>query len=658
MSDISLNGSSIDDWFNDSDYNPNSPIEVSEFENISDYSDYENVNDQSIIDNDWLNVNTEYDENIRVIEDSNEEQSDSEVRKSKKKLRQVNKWRHNVSKNSKAQGLSHISIRGKHVRAPVTGPPCKCNKKCFTKIINSERDIIIDSFNNIASKEKQDTYLAGLIKVQAVNRHRPKNNSKPKNCSCYYKIRIGSTEKIMCKVAFCSFFGIGKSRVERIIKSIQNNVPSPVDKRGKQIKRGNQKKDQVIFQIEIHIDSFPSRIIHYSRHKNESVRYLSADLNISKMYELYMGDKNIKPNVTYDFYRNHFLTNFNLSFGYPRSDTCQKCDKLQNFITTAVDETSKKNFETEKKLHIMKADVFYADIKQKTLEAKIDTNKLEVLEFDYQQNLPLPHIPCGDVFYKRQLWVYNLCITSGRSGKSYFFLYDEATGRKGQNEVISFLYHYFSKIMDSQVETVFIFTDNCSAQNKNNALVQYLYTLAMGNIFGLKKIVHRYLEPGHSFLPCDRAFGLIEKKRRKLERVFLPEEYKNLITTTCKKFSVVPVHQDMILNYADHTKNFFKKNVTNRNKVKFSILSYRYMEYTDEGLYASISVNSTAKENFILQKINTQLSLPLPSQKLYNGPLAIKPAKLKDIKDLSSKYVPTLQSNDTIENSCSDTNED
>lgn len=207
---------------------------------------------------------------------------------------------------------------------------------------------------------------------------------------------------------------------------------------------------------------------------------------------------------------------------------------------------------------------------------------MEVLAFDYQHNLPLPHIPCGDVFYKRQLWVYNLCITSGRSGKSYFFLYDEATGRKGQNEVISFLHHYFSEIMDSQVETVFIFTDNCSAQNKNNALVQYLYTLAMGNLFGLKKIVHRYPEPGHSFLPCDRAFGLIEKKRRTLERVFLPEEYKSLIKSTCKKFSVVPVHQDMILNYSDHTKNLFKKNVTNRNIVKFSILSYRYMEYTDE----------------------------------------------------------------------------
>lgn len=189
-----------------------------------------------------------------------------------------------------------------------------------------------------------------MIKVQTVDRHRPINNSKPKKCSCYYKIRIGPTEKIVCKVAFCSMFGIGKSRVERIIKSIQNNVPSPVDKRGKQTKRGNQKKDLVIFQIETHIDSFQSRVSHYSRHKNENVRYLSADLNISKMHELYLkkhepntwksiheGNTSIKPNVTYDFYRNHFLTNFNLSFGYPRSDTCQKCDKLQNCITTAVD---------------------------------------------------------------------------------------------------------------------------------------------------------------------------------------------------------------------------------------------------------------------------------------------------------------------------------
>lgn len=65
------------------------------------------------------------------------------------------------------------------------------------------------------------------------------------------------------------------------------------------------------------------------------------------------------------------------------------------------------------------------------------------------------------------------------------------------------------------------------------------------------------------------------------------------------------------------------------------------MEYTKQGLNASISVHSTAKENFILKKPTTNvLSLPPPSYKLYNGPLGLKPAKLKDVRELSSKYVP------------------
>jgi len=64
------------------------------------------------------------------------------------------------------------------------------------------------------------------------------------------------------------------------------------------------------------------------------------------------------------------------------------------------------------------------------------------------------------------------------------------------------------------------------------------------------------------------------------------------------------------------------------------------MEYTKDGLYASISVHSTAKELFKLQKPNVQLSLPGSLSILYNSPLKIKEAKLKDVRDLASKYVP------------------
>lgn len=89
----------------------------------------------------------------------------------------------------------------------------------------------------------------------------------------------------------------------------------------------------------------------------------------------------------------------------------------------------------------------------------------------------------------------------------------------------------------------------------------------------------------------------------------------------------------MILNFAEHFKQLFKKIVTNRNKVTFSILSYRFMEYTKQGLNVSISVHSTAKENFILQKPSTKiLSLPPPSYKMYNVTIRIKTSQIKGCK--------------------------
>jgi len=59
-------------------------------------------------------------------------------------------------------------------------------------------------FNTIGNKEKQDTYIAGFIKLNSVARRRPSitDNSKPKSCSCTYFIRIKEVEKRVCKKAF------------------------------------------------------------------------------------------------------------------------------------------------------------------------------------------------------------------------------------------------------------------------------------------------------------------------------------------------------------------------------------------------------------------------------------------------------------------------
>ncbi|KAF0713010.1 NAD-dependent protein deacetylase Sir2B-like [Aphis craccivora] len=260
--------SSFDDTMGVSDYEfPNSPIEVSDFENMSEY--------EELLRKHVEETNNTYsvDDGVRVTEDSDENIT---VPRGKKKTKNINNWKRNKCKNANASGVEHYSSWETHFTEK--------NRARF----DEEKQKILSCFNQIGNKEKQDTYIAGLIKINDVVRHRPKNNTKPKSCTCIYKVRINHVEKVVCKKSFCSFFGVGKSRVERIVKLLQKNIPSPVDRRGKHRNRGNAKDDQILFQIDTHIQSFPSRQSHYSRSKNDEVRYLSPDLNVSKMYNLYL----------------------------------------------------------------------------------------------------------------------------------------------------------------------------------------------------------------------------------------------------------------------------------------------------------------------------------------------------------------------------------
>lgn len=47
-------------------------------------------------------------------------------------------------------------------------------------------------------------------------------------------------------------------------------------------------------------------------------------------------------------------------------------------------------------------------------------------------------------------------------------------------------------------------------------------------MYGIKHIIHRYPEPGHSFLPCDLAFGIIEKKEENLSMFTYQQLIRNL----------------------------------------------------------------------------------------------------------------------------------
>ena len=464
----------------------------------------------------------------------------------------------------------------------------------------------------------------------------------------YFKLRKGAFELEVCKMAICLLHGIGKKRLERIASHLATNVTPVADKRGRHSCRPNAIPENLRMQVHEHISSFPKQVSHYTR-KDSCKHYLSSSLNIAIMYDLYLKkfepdmynlklkDLLYKPKITYDFYGRYFRENFNISFGTARKDTCKKCDILDKKICSADSPEEKTNFEQQKKMHLQKAEWFYKELKEKSKEAE-ENDQLDVLCFDFQQNMPLPKVPSGDAFYLRQLWVHNFCIHSAKNKTGHFFMYDESIAKKGANDVLSFLKHYFDNILSPNIKSLFLFSDNCSSQNKNHTLVKFFVSLCQTERFDT--IIHRYPEPGHSFLPCDRCFGIIEKKKKKFDRVFLPEEYMNIVKSASKNFHVVPVTQLMMFNYSDYLKEFFHPVPKADLKEKFTITSYRIIQYkkNGNGVDCSAFASSPFLTHFSMLKTGVQPNLDRVALS-YNGKLPIKHLKYQNVMLLAGEYV-------------------
>lgn len=296
-------------------------------------------------------------------------------------------------------------------------------------------------------------------------------------------------------------------------------------------------------------------------------------MNISKVFRL-----EIPMKITYDFYYRHYTENFNLSFGFPRTDTCATCDMLKVQLDASPSEEEKQTLLQKKELHLRKAQAFYDDLKIKTNLAETDPS-VETICFDYQQNLPVPLLTTCDIFYARQLWVYNQSFHSCSNKQAVMYMFDETIAKKGCIETVSFLKHYIEKYLRNTVKTLYIFTDNCGGQDKNGVVLHFLMSLVLNG--RLTTIVHHLPEPGHSYLPCDGDFGQIEKKKRQKELLYLPEEWYSLVELTGKKFTVERVTQDLIFDFKSFFDPYFKKTAVVKKK-PFTISKYRIFVYKSD----------------------------------------------------------------------------
>ncbi|KAJ8897403.1 hypothetical protein PR048_002749 [Dryococelus australis] len=176
-----------------------------------------------------------------------------------------------------------------------TGENCKCKRlKCF---------------ENACSYDEQNVYLAGLITVCEAATRRPRKEEDEADfysASYKYTIRVKrdgfAVDIPICCKAMLALHGI--------------------------IAQPQMFPNYTTVGIHEHINSYKGRhSAHYNF--NDSKRlYLSETLNIRKIHQLYT-EKYTNNKVSYETFRNLYNTKHNISFDFPRRDTCSSSDSYK-----------------------------------------------------------------------------------------------------------------------------------------------------------------------------------------------------------------------------------------------------------------------------------------------------------------------------------------
>ncbi|GFO13933.1 hypothetical protein PoB_004043800 [Plakobranchus ocellatus] len=184
-------------------------------------------------------------------------------------------------------------------------------------------------------------------------------------------------------------------------------------------------------------------------------------------------------------------------------------------------------------------------------------------------------------------------------------------------------------------------SDSCGGQNKNENIISFWYYLVhVKQMF--KSIEHKFPIPGHTFLPCDRDFAVIEKKKRKTPAVYNPEGWYSLVekAKTTNPFQVVRMRRQDFIDIAPMKQQLiFRNTAADGSKVKLQKATRIKVSQDNPGYYF-IAYSHKVDEAWQEVRIGRPgVHKPVQPQALYWGRREIAPAKVKDLKALCA-FIP------------------
>ena len=568
--------------------------------------------------------------------------------KGKKRKRNKSCWKRSKSKLRRNSGKSYVNSSGRIVSEKTFfDGVCSCPRKCHLLVTIEERKNIFQNFYNLSDFNLQTAYINAQVNVVNKGRvtaaHDPNKRSKTR----IYSLPTESGDMVkVCKLFFKNCLRVSDGRLTRALSNKTRGgviTTPPLDRRGKHPPK-NKTKESDIENVKTFINKFAKYTSHYSRNKNPNREYLSPDLNITKLYEMYVQSEEPEMKVSKFVFTKIFNEDFNLHFRYPLTDTCKRCDSYNIKIKSSTGE-EKSTLETEKELHLRMAEAARNGMKE---DAAKDKDTTTVIAFDLMKTLATPSISTGVAYYKRQLWTYCLGIHNLATGQAHMYVWHEGLASRGPQEIGSCILHYVRTYVKTPV--LILYSDQCGGQNRNIKMASICTYMAVSNAFTPTVIHHKFLVSGHSYLPCDRDFGVIEKQKRFFHDIFLPDDWIKVISSSKKinKFQVVKMKPE---DFKSTEK--LEKLLTNRKKgeqdikvewLKIQWLMFKaeepfniYFKYSNNEGVLFYCVNVSKKRTEVSQIKKEEFYLDV----LYPTGRPIEKLKYKDLQCLLP-YIPPV----------------
>lgn len=298
--------------------------------------------------------------------------------------------------------------------------------------------------------------------------------------------------------------------------------------------------------VKKYLTALPKLPSHYCRQSTSKLYLEPIIQSKSQLYRLYV-DYSVLRNDSVASRRlfESVLFEENIGLFQPKKDACDLC--ISHKAGNISDEQYSK--------HIERKDMARAE-KNSDKEAA-QKGIIHALTADLQAVKLCPFLNASALYFKTKLAVHNFSVYNLGNNKVTCYWFDETVCDLKATTYASFFIDYLTKLINDDPKDVVIFTDGCTAQNRNSVVSNALLRLAMTkNIV----ITQKYLEKGHTQMEVDSVHSVIERKLKNRE-IFLPSQY----ATITKEARSMPCPYEVIT--PDYT--FFKD---------FSVKDYQIYE--------------------------------------------------------------------------------